>query len=353
VASTVYIEADTIATSQPAPNATFGRNAVWADSIAVYHGEGLTDSTGNGQDLVEEGSPSIVSGKIGNAYQTSGVNNSGGNAYIATLNSGVVSVSITSWLKRDASGYESAVTLANNTTLDNSAGEYLAISADNPNEYRASFRGVSNAYRAAVVNNAANNVYQMVTASYIDSSNEISVNVQGVGNSVTSANSNSVLYNKVILGRENNTAGSSDLFAWDGLINQVNLRGVNNFPSANRLTTEYNNQNNPSTFWSSSAWEDQDSSIVVAATLGLISYGSKNSVVTLDSSFIANATLGLITYASKSATVTLSEPIGINATLGLISYNSNNAFVTIGTGQVIGTVTSSFKPDQITVTFKV
>ncbi|URC15440.1 hypothetical protein JLT2_72 [Paraglaciecola Antarctic JLT virus 2] len=70
-------------------------------------------------------------------------------------------------------------------------------------------------------------------------------------------------------------------------------------------------------------------SVSMTATLGLISYGSQNTVITLDSS------------------------INANATLGLISYNSNNVFLTVGAGQLIGTVTSSFKPDQITVTFKV
>ena len=56
--NTVYIEADSVATTQPAVTNTYGRNAVWSDYEAVLHlnesGNGtageFVDSTGNGYD---------------------------------------------------------------------------------------------------------------------------------------------------------------------------------------------------------------------------------------------------------------------------------------------------------------
>lgn len=42
--------------TQPAATDTYGRNAVWAAYEAVWHGDKLTDSTGNGFDLTETGS---------------------------------------------------------------------------------------------------------------------------------------------------------------------------------------------------------------------------------------------------------------------------------------------------------
>jgi hypothetical protein len=58
VGDTVYIEADTVATSLPADGAAFGRDAVWSARLAVHNmsngGTGVTDefadSTGNGYD---------------------------------------------------------------------------------------------------------------------------------------------------------------------------------------------------------------------------------------------------------------------------------------------------------------
>jgi hypothetical protein len=56
VASTVYMEADTVATTQPAVTDTYGRNAVWADREVHYHmnetpASGSVDVTGNRADL--------------------------------------------------------------------------------------------------------------------------------------------------------------------------------------------------------------------------------------------------------------------------------------------------------------
>lgn len=56
--STIYLEADDVETTQPAVTNAFGRNAVWADYVAVWHLDSLTDSTGNAHDLAEVGSPS-------------------------------------------------------------------------------------------------------------------------------------------------------------------------------------------------------------------------------------------------------------------------------------------------------
>jgi len=94
-------------------------------------------------------------------------------------------------------------------------------------------------------------------------------------------------------------------------------------------------------------------SVSLATTLGTIDYASQSASVNLTGAVNVNTTLGTITYSSKNAVVELAGLIDINATLGLLSYNSNNTTVSLGSGQIFGTVTASFKPDQITVTFKV
>ncbi len=92
--------------------------------------------------------------------------------------------------------------------------------------------------------------------------------------------------------------------------------------------------------------------IDILPTLGLISYTSNDSIVSLSGSVDAVSTLGLINYSSSPVIVDLSGAVGVDATLGTISYNSINTTVTIELGQNIGVVTVSFKPDTITVTFK-
>lgn len=54
--------------TQPAVTDPFGRNAVWADYIGIYNlSDGTAIDSSGGNDLTESGTPSVVSGKIGNA----------------------------------------------------------------------------------------------------------------------------------------------------------------------------------------------------------------------------------------------------------------------------------------------
>jgi hypothetical protein len=83
--ATIYIEADSVETSQPAVTNAFGRNAVWSGFEAVYHFAtlgGVTDATGNGHDLTEFGSPTLVAGMLGSAVDLDNVND----YYVAATN---------------------------------------------------------------------------------------------------------------------------------------------------------------------------------------------------------------------------------------------------------------------------
>lgn len=95
-----------------------------------------------------------------------------------------------------------------------------------------------------------------------------------------------------------------------------------------------------------------DSGLTVTATLGSINYSSKNTTVSVTGDVDIIATLGTIDYTSQDAAVIISGLIDITSTLGSIVYNSYPVIVSIGEGQVIGNVTTSFKPDTITVSFK-
>jgi len=64
--ATIYIEADSVATTQPAVGAAFGRNAVWSGYESVLHDGSTLDSTGN-RSITVVNAPSIVTGKNGDA----------------------------------------------------------------------------------------------------------------------------------------------------------------------------------------------------------------------------------------------------------------------------------------------
>jgi len=70
---TIYLEKDAVQTAQPAVTDTYGRNAVWSDYEAVYHGNDLVDATGNGHTLTRVGTPTEGNaGKIGGAFNLDG-----------------------------------------------------------------------------------------------------------------------------------------------------------------------------------------------------------------------------------------------------------------------------------------
>jgi hypothetical protein len=66
--STIYIEADSVETSQPAVGAAFGRNSVWSDFELIIHSGTTTDSAGNHSPSVV-GSPSLSPVAWGDGYQ--------------------------------------------------------------------------------------------------------------------------------------------------------------------------------------------------------------------------------------------------------------------------------------------
>ena len=69
---TVYIEADTVATSQPIVTNTYGRNSVWVDYVGVYHLYDYTDSSGNADLQLFNGNAAPTQLPSGKGYDFSG-----------------------------------------------------------------------------------------------------------------------------------------------------------------------------------------------------------------------------------------------------------------------------------------
>lgn len=81
-AATIYIEADTVETAQPAVTNAYGRNAVWSDYFGVFHLQSLIDSTGLSNDLTSVTATARSAGIIGGDYDVTG---SGQHLYTDTV----------------------------------------------------------------------------------------------------------------------------------------------------------------------------------------------------------------------------------------------------------------------------
>jgi len=135
--STVHWVSSRNQTVQPTATATYGRNAVWIDYLAVVHGGSTVDSSGNFSSGTPLGSPTIGTGPYGwgKAYQLDGVND-----YIqfpSTVTNPVpVHVSVLVKLNSNPTGTQLVVSMGNeadtgmwvnaeeNTTIDGYTDSY-------------------------------------------------------------------------------------------------------------------------------------------------------------------------------------------------------------------------------------
>jgi hypothetical protein len=111
----------------------FGRNAVWGDYAAVYHGNDLTDATGRGGNLTSVGAGSAVSGftgsgQIGESFNIAGTGGFETSTAGGSLSSGGAST-LQAWLYQDvqtgSTDYDQAVLAYSNAA--ESDGHYLAL----------------------------------------------------------------------------------------------------------------------------------------------------------------------------------------------------------------------------------
>jgi hypothetical protein len=239
--------------SQPAASAAFGSEDVWQDNESVWHLDDLTDSAGNATSLTTVGTPSTVDGVVGDGKRFSGSSD-----YLYTSTVGVVeddSFNITFWYKRQ-------------TGDGNQDGAFIGI-ADNSSPF--SNFGVFSATRSTV--NLAIQIYSRDTnASPIDAfqipsflegdSVFISVNQNSSGSTIVGIH-NGTTYTGTstarLLGTTpdrlsfNRVMDSSPENGGLNVLDEVRLTSPGNTKSSDRIELEYDNQSNPSTFWTAGA----------------------------------------------------------------------------------------------------
>lgn len=230
---------------------TYGRNAVWSGYRAVYHLDGLTDSTGNGYTLTNTNSVAFTgSGKLaGNTTADYGSTNTtkklGISSNLGITGTGAVTVS--GWVKQHAE-------------ITTSPGELMIFAHRTTSTadrfFQSSYQYNSGTRRLAAYFGTAQYYHNVslgtnwfhyaderasgaspATKIYYNSSNVAS----GTGGTATTGQ------NIFGIGTEGGTYG-----LMRGLFDEVRVAG--SILGANWLTTEYNNHEDESTFWGS--WAD-------------------------------------------------------------------------------------------------
>ena len=235
--TTIYVDYDGVR-SNYANTDTYGRNAVWTGYDIVLHCASLTDSTGK-HTITETGTVAYGTGKIGNGFSIPNTAN-------YPLASDASDIRYTgdmyysAWLKRNS-----------NTTRDSpfSKGQPWTSTTG----YWMHFNETNN-----VIINKPNTSYSNVVLGILDVTSALthfvykktaSTNMKVYSNgsllNTVTTNATGAFGTNTNAMRIGNRTDGNDY--WDGILDEQRFSAT--LYSDNWITTEYNNQNDESTFW--------------------------------------------------------------------------------------------------------
>lgn len=317
VASTIYIEADGSATTQPAFGAAFGRNAVWVDYAFVSHGA-ESDSTG-GHTLSATGSPAVVGGNIGSALN---VNSS--NYYTATPSAKLQLLTQGDFSVQSCVKYETPLFSDNSAIIGqalSSSGKWwdfgvrddlTEITTDDGSARRDSSNGFD------MDTDGAQGVWYLIKAD-IASTVGYTLFTDSVQESVSTPAAGDCSSTKSL-----NIGGPA---IWTGGAQEIQLDEIRigEVKGEDYGASEYNNQNNTSTFFTSSAWLDSGGGgldiDLDSGSLSLIG----SALQLLKSSAIAISS-GSLNYAGSSLSLLRTKTINIDS--GDLSFTGSQLTLT-------------------------
>jgi hypothetical protein len=248
--TTVYVDYDGIRADYAATD-TYGRNAVWSDYEVVFHQDSSTDSAGK-HNVTANGGVSLggVSGQLGVGTDFDGTNDSATHTGSTLGAKGAYAIQF--WANPDS--VTSRVGMVMNTNGVNTAGEAFGVEMRNTNNgdllLRQSTSSVAGGSSGLLTpaNTMTTGTWQKITATRNSNNARIFRNAVSVANSTT-FNTNPT-NNLAMFGF--GAFGIGAFLYYNGKMDEVRIA---NFEiTANWETTEYNNQNDESSFWGT--WTD-------------------------------------------------------------------------------------------------
>lgn len=256
----LYVDYDGVRSDYAATD-TYGRNNVWSGERAVYHLEGLTDSTSTGTTLTNVNTVAFSSSKIGNGSDTGSANT---NKHLHSGTTELVdSTQLTSgWSAR---GFVTFNTLPATSDADSRWVFLLDVLISGSTRRTVNFqydgRTTNQGFKLRV-DGSSFNTYNSNTTTTVNT--PVYFALQYTGTNLELYINNSLVINQAHTFTTRSATPSSkrlqmhgvDTYAAGHSSSKIDEFRVKNSGSntANWLTTEYNNLMNESTFWGT--WSD-------------------------------------------------------------------------------------------------
>jgi len=252
-----YIYYGNASATEPAVTATYGRNNVWTGYDGVYHLQGNTTNSAGTTYSEQMDGTSSSSGKIYGAYDFDGSSDELITSYQGF--SGTSAFGCSMWFNRGSGGSIQPMLAGVSSTLG-SANEnfYLMLANSKTNVQVAIKTGGSTSYTSTTTNTTTINAGTWYYSSvWYDGSNLYNK----INNSAAASSTATGLLNT-------NTTDGLDFAHWkahssywyDGLLDEI--RFTTTPKNEHWYSTEYNNQNSASTFYSAGAQETGQINIV-------------------------------------------------------------------------------------------
>lgn len=263
--TTIYITVDGSST-EPAADSTYGREAVWSsDYKGVYHLDDVNDSTNLSNDLTAVSAPSAVAGKLGKGYSFDGVDDSLQDTSFTDF--GTASFTIQCWVYLDSASIQGAFFKLGDT--DDGVGLGVGTTRFDPTYEGNNLVGLYEAVRWIPTGDAIGTGWHRLELK-INASGYPEMFIDGVSvySDTTGAMNNPAAQFRI----GGYTTGTNDRFV-EAIVDEV--RVVNAIVSADKSTTEYNNQSDVSTFWgiteinrsikryNGTSWEDTKTNVYI------------------------------------------------------------------------------------------
>lgn len=305
---TIHIEADDVATSQPAFGSAFGRDEVWVNYAAVWHLNDTVDSTGNGFTLIPVNNPSVVDGSYGRGYDLNG-----SNQRLDFNSPPISSVPMTMWVfaKSDSASAEQVALSITQTNSSNNEFKLTFRGDQSGDRIRASAKATATTFDA--ITTAAYNTsgYCLAAGRFITNSfRQASINGTDAG-----TNSGTVEPTGLTGGSIGALRRSSPIVYFNGVVEEARVADKN--LSLDYISTEHENQNNPGTWGASSNWEDSGGGVTASITEQAPSF--TEGIVSDVSSLAITATISETAPSfNESVSVELTPSLSINANISEI-----------------------------------
>lgn len=243
--TSIYVDWDGVSADYAATD-TYGRNAVWSAYRAVYHGDDLTDSTGNGYNLTNTGGIAYNSGKVGKAFDSGSGNTS---KYLSTTSSlGIADTDVSS---TDGVTHQAWVNFYTETQFNWwMGGRYGSATRRGVRFSKNTTPAIGFSYEANGTSAVANSYSTWYMMHFFKSGSTIYMYRDGALSASTSYSSGTTT-SSAGLGLFHPRGGEGE-DETSALIDEVRIKiGT---MDTNTITTEYNNQSAESTFWGT--WSD-------------------------------------------------------------------------------------------------